>query len=232
MTQVEKPIMAKDMLRSFGRVRGRIISDKQKKIIEDNLPRLSIADDLSDLSRAFSCDIKQLALEIGSGSGEFIVHMAKNNPQIGFVACEPYLNGISNIVQLINKNNIENIRIFRGDARILLKSLIPDTLDYVYILFPDPWPKAKHHKKRLINDNLLEILSKAMKSNAKLLIATDHRDYESWILSFMLRCKEFKWIIKKIGDCLNPPKFWIETRYQQKANKAGRYSVFLEFIRK
>jgi tRNA (guanine-N7-)-methyltransferase len=232
MTSHSRPIISKTMLRSFGRVKGRVLGEVSQKIVDENLAPLLIPEDTTNPLALFDHAPKEVVVEIGFGSGEHLAHLAKMHPEIGFIGCEPYLNGVAALLQIMKQDNIQNIRIYRGDARILLSQFPDYSISKVFVLFPDPWPKRKHHKKRLIAGDFPKLLARVIKPQGNLLLATDHQDYAAWMLSFMLREEEFIWQAKNPEDWNTPPANWIETRYQQKAKRQGREAVFFPFIRR
>lgn len=231
ITHSIRPIISKQMLRTFGRVKGRILAQNVQKIVDEKLPALLVPEDTSDPKAVFNRSVKEVIVEIGFGSGEHLAHLAKQNPDIGYIGCEPYLNGIATLLQTIDQENIQNIRIFRGDARVLLTQFPEYSISKIFVLFPDPWPKRKHHKKRLISGEFPALLARLIKPGGGLLLATDHTDYACWMLSFMLRETAFEWQAKSPEDWAREPKGWVETRYQQKAKKQGRNAVFFSFLR-
>lgn len=224
-----RPVISTTLLRSFGRVRGRKLSDVLMRVVEEVLPSLLLPEKLAHPSEAFDGTYSDIILEIGFGSGEHLVHMAGLYPDVGFIGCEPYLNGVAAAAQLIDQEKRSNIRIFRGDARVLLSGFPEESISKIFILFPDPWPKTKHHKKRLITGNFPDELARVLKPGGQVLLATDHEGYAGWMLSFMLRCDALRWQAKDKQDWEMPPSNWIPTRYQQKAAKEGRKPVFLLF---
>lgn len=211
------------LIRSFGRIKSRKLSDHKKFLLEDFLPKFAMRD--GDLKAAKSC------LEIGFGFGDFLYEKAKNNPDKFFLGVEPHLNGVVNLLAKLEKNPLPNLRIATDDVRIFLQKFPPNFFDEIYVLFPDPWPKAKHFKRRLIGEKFLdEVLSPAMKKSANLVIATDHDSYKTWILAAILRSKKFSWLAESKKDWQNFPADWTETKYQKKAAAEGRVSVIFNLI--
>jgi tRNA (guanine-N7-)-methyltransferase len=168
-------------------------------------------------------------LEIGTGGGEHIAGQAEKNPDIGCIASEVFENGISSLLQHIKHKNLQNVRIYPQDVRFLLKVLPEHSLDRVFVLFPDPWPKSRHHKRRLISQEMLDMLARVIKPGGSLRIATDHVDYSQWILVQMQQRADFVWQARAAKDWLNAPKDHIPTRYQQKAKDVGRNSLYLDY---
>jgi len=220
-----KPAMTRDLHRSYGRVQGRKLSPNQERLVASNLPQIAFTPE----------QLKgkdNVCLEIGFGKGEHLAQYAMRNPDTFFIGCEPFINGVARLLQYIKDDNIENIRIFHGDARMLLESIDNNILDKVFILFPDPWPKVKHHKKRIINDKMLELLAKKLKYNAILEVATDHVDYGDKIAEHLDNSELFQESEITKNKRETPPHDWIPTNYQQKAEKQGRPARFFNFINK
>jgi len=170
-----------------------------------------------------------LWLEIGFGGGEHLAHQAALNPGVGIIGCEPYINGIGDLLKAIEAQKLSNIRIHGDDARPLIERLPDASIERVFILYPDPWPKARHHKRRLVSTELLNQLARVMKPGAILRLATDHSDYCTWMLERLLPHPSFTWTAKDCDDWLKPWSDWIPTRYEQKA-LAGR-PTYLTFVR-
>lgn len=169
-------------------------------------------------------------LEIGFGGGEHLAHQAGLNPNTGIIGCEPYMNGMAELLRHIDENNLDNIRVYNDDARLLV-DLLPDaSIERVFILYPDPWPKMRHKKRRLVSTDTLNRLARIMKPGALLRLATDHADYATWMLERLLSHTEFSWTGKEADDWRKPPADWIPTRYEQKA-LAGK-PTYLEFVRR
>jgi tRNA (guanine-N(7)-)-methyltransferase len=250
------------LIRSFGRIKSRKLSDRKNLLLEEILPKYeivkssitpfevapyfakellkpSLKDKMDQNVEHFEtsdfCEIKsdlRMCLEIGFGFGDFLFNHAKNNPDTLFIGAEPHLNGIVNLLSKLEIEPLKNVRIFKEDIRILLEKLPQEFFDEIYILFPDPWPKSKHFKRRLINCDFLDFLSQRIKKNGKLIIATDHDSYKTWILSAIIENKNFSWLAESKKDWQNFPNWWIETKYQKKAALEGRQSVIFNLIRK
>ena len=225
-----------NLIRSFGRIKCRQLSAAKQDLIDNILPQYEIQikeNQKINPSSLFDANITQYNLEIGFGYGDFLSQKLSNQNQ-GFIACETHVNGIAAFLNKINKPRLHNnLKIYSNDVRILLESLENNSLDQIYILFPDPWPKVKHHKRRLINQDFLNILSTKLKSKGRLLIVSDHDDYQSWIIKHLHVNKNFSWLAKNSADFKNPPTCWpskdFKTKYQQKAalkNHQIRYFLF------
>jgi tRNA (guanine-N7-)-methyltransferase len=223
------------LIRSFGRIKSRKLSDHKNFLLENFLPKYEfqipkqVQDDVCAPKPQCHPELasgSNAILEIGFGFGDFLFEKAKKNPEIFFLGSEPHLNGIVNLLAKLEKEPLQNLKISREDVRILFKNFQPKIFDEIFILFPDPWPKSKHFKRRLITAEFLdEVLSPKVKNGAKLIIATDHDSYKTWILSEILRSKKFSWTANSKKDWQNFPADWIETKYQKKAAAEGRTSV-------
>lgn len=231
------------LIRSFGRIKSRKLSDHKNFLLENFLPKYEVGVDSRqsavDSQKSIVCHSPlstvdrrpSTVLEIGFGFGDFLFEKAKKNPEIFFLGSEPHLNGVVNLLAKLEKEPLQNLKISREDVRILFQKLQPKIFDEIFILFPDPWPKLKHFKRRLITAEFLdEVLSPKMKSGSKLVIATDHNSYKTWILSEILRSKKFSWTANSKQDWQNFPADWVETKYQKKAAKEGRISVIFNLI--
>ncbi len=212
-------------LRSFGRRQGRKLRDSKQDLIDNLLPKLQItlpeARSLKPEARTW--------LEVGFGGGEHLAHQAGLHKDVQFIGCEPYVNGIAGLLKHINDNHISNIKIYSDDARVLINELAAGSIERVFVLYPDPWPKSRHHKRRIISTEFLDSLSRVMKPGAELRLATDYADYATWMLERLLSRNDFRWLAKDCNDWLIPPAEWFSTRYEQKA-LAGR-PTYLNFRR-
>jgi tRNA (guanine-N7-)-methyltransferase len=171
-------------------------------------------------------------LEIGFGGGEHLVQQAEQHPAIGFIGCEVFENGIARLVGEVARSDLRNIRVFADDARLLLDCLVPASIGRVFILFPDPWPKQRHHKRRLVARATLDRLACVMQPGAELRLATDDRDYLRWMLEHVTAHPDFEWLARTPADWRERSIDWPATRYEEKARAAGRAPVFLRFVRR
>ncbi len=185
-----------------------------------------------DPKKLFPAVPTTMALEIGFGGGEHLAYQAHNRPDAGFLGVEPYVNGVASLLHHIEERRIANVRIFQDDARLLLNALTDDSLDQAFILFPDPWPKSRHHKRRVINSTTIRGLADKLKSGGELRIATDHPGYLHWIMASLWRVPDFHWLAERPEDWRNRESDWPETRYEKKALIDGRQPVYLRFCRK
>jgi len=198
------------------------------------LPRLAVripASGCLDPGILFGAARRSICLEIGFGSGEHLAQQAERHPTAGFIGCEVFENGIVKLLAQIEQRRLDNIRIFADDGRLLIAALPPASIDRVFILFPDPWPKRRHHKRRLLSREMLDALAAMMTDNAELRVATDDADYLCWILERLTDHPAFEWLVRRPGDWRERPADWPPTRYEEKALTAGRSPAFLRFRR-
>jgi tRNA (guanine-N7-)-methyltransferase len=175
--------------------------------------------------------VSALWLEIGFGGGEHLAARARTHPEIGFIGCEPFVNGVAKLLAVIDRDMIENIRIWHADAIELIGRLPSGCLGGAYLLYPDPWPKRRHRKRRFISDENLEALGRAMRPGAQLRFATDIDDYAGWALAHVLRSSTFQWTAESPDQWRRPWQDWPGTRYEAKATLEGRKPSYLTFER-
>ncbi len=222
-------------LRSFGRRRGRKLSPRQSRLMAELLPR--IAPPLgepppNDLAQAiFGTDITDVWLEIGFGGGEHLIWQAAHNRSIGLIGAEPFEDGVVKVLAAIEEQALSTVRVHAEDARDLMRWLPAASIGRAFILFPDPWPKRKHVKRRLINPQLLAQLARVMRTGAELRIATDIGDYARTILMAFQGTDAFRWTAESPADWRQQTADWPTTRYQEKAGREGRRCAFLRFHR-
>lgn len=214
----------KPYLSSFGRNRGRSLRPRQQGLIDGLLPTLAPK---ADEVRHF----KRTILEIGFGGGEHLAALAQAHPETLAIGCEPYINGVAKLLVDIEEQGLKNIRIFTGDARELIDAFPEHSIDDAYILFPDPWPKLRHNKRRLVNQDTLARLARIHKPSGRLLLATDHYDYATWMLEHIHITPHYTWEPTGAADWLNPPDEWVETKYQRKTTAQGRAPQFFKCTR-
>jgi len=218
----------------YGRRYGRGLRLRQQQLLVSLLPKLRIqpcAGEQIALVDCFETHIEKVWLEIGFGAGEHLIWQAVANPLIGLIGCEPYLNGVAKLLRRVSEQELANIRLFCEDARLLIERLPDSSIDKVFILFPDPWPKVRHHKRRIISGEVLDQLARVLKDRGEIRIATDEMGYLEWILWHFNNHCGFSWDIEKPADCWHSPADWPATRYQKKAVIAGRQCIFLSYKR-
>lgn len=217
------------LIASYGRRRGRPLRAGRAALVDKLLPRLTIPAPpegaVIDPATLFACRPKQVWLEIGFGGGEHLAQQAEMHREVGLIGAEPYLNGVAGLLARIESQALDNIRLWPGDIRALLPSLLSGVFYRVFVLFPDPWPKARHHKRRLIVTPLINELARVMAPGAELRIATDDPDY----LAHINECMAGQAAFTPIAGAR--PADWPATRYEAKAEAAGRHSAFLRFTR-
>jgi tRNA (guanine-N7-)-methyltransferase len=211
--------------RFYGRRQGKKRSERQQHLLDDLLPRVAVD------AASVGSESRPVWLEIGFGGAEHLLGQARANPDILLIGCEPFLEGVAKALDGIEGEGLRNVRLHAEDVRPLLDSLPDRLLDRVFILFPDPWPKTRHHKRRLVSTATLDKLARLMRDGARLRIATDHMDYARWILFRGLRHPAFEWTAERVADWLDVPSDHVTTRYQSKL-LAGSRPVFLEFRRR
>ncbi|VAW15488.1 tRNA (guanine(46)-N(7))-methyltransferase [hydrothermal vent metagenome] len=219
----------------YGRRQGHRLRGRQARLMETLLPRLMVpaaARGQLDPQHLFPTRSgesgKTIRLEIGFGGGEHLLARAAASPQTGFIGAEPFVNGVAKLLAGIDGQGLENIRIHADDARDLIAWLAPASIAHVDVLYPDPWPKTRHHKRRLVCPATIAELARIMRSGAKLIFASDIADYVGWTEALMAASPAFK---PTGSDCRQPPKDWPSTRYEKKALAAGRVPTYLTFRR-
>ncbi|MBL4692167.1 MAG: tRNA (guanosine(46)-N7)-methyltransferase TrmB [Magnetovibrio sp.] len=218
-------------LRSFGRRQGKKLSPARERLMAHLLPKISM--DCEKPARAhFAANIDALWLEIGFGGGEHLSAQAAAHPNVGIVGCEPFIDGVAKLLSQVQEAGLENVRIHGDDARQIFPTFKTADLDRVFVLFPDPWPKSRHHKRRFIQTNILDDFARMLKDGGELRVASDHMGYIRWTLTHLMRHDEFEWTAETCKDWQTPPQDWISTRYEEKALAKGDKCVYLCFRRK
>lgn len=218
----------------YGRLRGKALKPAQKRYLED-LDILSPgpvdweanpARHPLDLYTLFGG--KPVWLEIGFGSGEHVVHQAEANPDVGLLAVEPYINGVATLLGKLRKSPASNVRVHAGDARDLMEVLPSGSVEKAFLLYPDPWPKARHHRRRFVTPEHLEPLHRVLTPGAEFRIATDIPDYVRQALEEVPKAG-FVWEAERPEHWRRPWGDWLSTRYEQKALREGRVPHYLTF---
>ena len=228
--------MIREAKRFYGRRKGHRLSGRQQHLMDTLLPRLSVSVNRPDAAplqpkSLFPGTVVEIWLEIGFGKGEHLTWQAERHPERGLIGCEPYINGVAALLSAVDRRNLNNIRVFADDARLLLAGLADASIDRVFLLHPDPWPKWRHAKRRFVAADNLDELARVMADGSELRISTDEAGYAAWTLSQMLRRTDFKWLAETAEDWRTPPRDWPETRYEIKARQEGRPPVYLRFRR-
>jgi tRNA (guanine-N7-)-methyltransferase len=179
----------------------------------------------------FDPSVPEVWLEIGFGGGEHLLAMAERHPHIGFVGCEPFINGAVKLLSAIEQRQIRNIRIHDGDAVDLIRLLPENSVDRIYLLYPDPWPKRRHNKRRFVSAERLASLARILKPGGMFRFASDIDDYVGWTQALTRQTGSFRWVAARADDWRLPWDGWVRTRYEQKAIREGRIPSYLTFER-
>jgi tRNA (guanine-N7-)-methyltransferase len=220
--------------RLYGRRHGKKLRPHQKALFETLLPNIELnlpAGELDPRAAFAGEPAQKLWLEIGYGGGEHMVAQAKAHPTVGVIGCEFFINGIAKALAQIEVHSLTNIRLYTEDARDLLLKLTPQSIDRIFVLFPDPWPKSRHAKRRIISDWSLDQFARILKPGGELRVATDIPAYCRWTLEHIRRHPDFKWTAQGPQDWRERPSDAVATRYENKAMTAGRTPVYLTFVR-
>ncbi len=221
----------------YGRLKGKALKDSQKRYLEEDLAALSPGpvswqsnpDRVPlDLNAVFGG--RPVWLEIGFGGGEHLVHQARANSDIGIIGAEPYINGVAMLLGKIRRAGVSNLAVHPGDARDLMDVLPPASIARAFLLYPDPWPKARHHRRRFVTPEHLGPLARVLQPGAMLRVATDIPDYVRQTLE-EVPGQGFEWLAKRPADWREPWDDWLSTRYEQKALREGRVPHYLTFRR-
>ena len=231
MTEDAHPYKSRP-LRSFGRTGGRALSARQQALIDTRLPELAVpAAEPGTLQPAsLFGDDRPVWLEIGFGGGEHLVHQAANNPDTGIIGAEPYINGVAMLLGKIRRAGVENLAVHPGDVRDLFDVLPEQSISRAFLLYPDPWPKKRHHRRRFVTQEHLEPLARVLKPGSIFRVATDIPDYVRQTLEEVPQAG-FEWLAERPADWREPWDDWLSTRYEQKALREGRVPHYLTFRR-
>jgi tRNA (guanine-N7-)-methyltransferase len=220
--------------RFYGRRMGHRLSPRRRKLVETLLPDLRVdlgAAPPQDLAELFSGPGEQVWLEIGFGAGEHLAWQAAHNPGVGILGCEAFMNGVANLLTSIESQALGNVRIHDGDARDLLDWLPDAGLDRIFMLFPDPWPKKRHQRRRLFSRATVAQFARVLRPGGEVRAATDIGDYARAMLLVMQQESAFEWRARRASDWRQRPSDWPQTRYEQKAIRERRTPNFLTFER-
>ena len=219
----------------YGRLKGKTLKQSQKGYIEQDLAALSPGQvSWEDNPERTPLDLdarfggKPTWLEIGFGGGEHMVHQAAQNPDVGIIGAEPYINGVAMLLGKIRKAGVENLAVYPGDARDLFDVIPEASIERAFLLYPDPWPKTRHHRRRFVTPEHLEPLNRVLKPGAIFRVATDIEDYVRQTLEQVPQ-HGFEWLAEGPEDWRVAWPDWISTRYEQKALREGRKPHYLTF---
>lgn len=234
-----------DKPKFFGRRMGRRIRKAKTTLLDAFLPQVKL-DTNKSFNKLFNQNFDKIYLEIGFGNGEHLAGQAFKNPSIGFIGAEVFKNGVANLLSLITgikegsdlpdtisltEDRVDNIRVFDDDVRLLFKYIPDNSIDKLFVLFPDPWPKKRHADRRFINPTNLKEIHRILKKDGILRVATDHKVYKGWALKQTIGSGLFNWTAKTSNDWRKEPSDWVQTKYQRKAIREGRKAVFLDFVK-
>jgi tRNA (guanine-N7-)-methyltransferase len=198
--------------------------------MRDLLPRLEV--DLLALRRGGVFEPgREIWLEIGFGGGEHLLARAAERADVGFIGCEPFINGVAKLLAGVETRGLDNIRLHADDATALLEAAPEGALSRIYLLYPDPWPKRRQQKRRFVSEANIALLARALKPGGQLRFATDIDDYAGWTLARLLASPLFAWDASVADDWRLPWAGWESTRYENKARREGRASAYLTFQR-
>lgn len=216
----------------YGRRKGHRLRPGRQRLLAEVLPDLEVILPESrplDAATLFP-GRDRLWLEIGSGGGEHLVAQALANPQVGLIGCEPYVSGVARTLSFLESHRLDNVRLFTDDARLLLRALPDACLERIFVLFPDPWPKKRHHKRRIVNPTTATQFQRLLRAKGELRLATDDLTYARAMLLALRLCPSLRWQARRRSDWRARPSDWPPTRYENKALAAGRACVYLRFV--
>ena len=204
----------------YGRRKGKPLRRIHSELMQSLLPQVAV-----DLTQPLLGMSERRILEIGFGGGEHLAHQAALNPTISYIGAEPFLNGVAKLMAEIDERKLTNLWVHYGDARPLLEALPPESLERIYLLYPDPWPKLKQKKRRFVNATNLAHFARVLKPSGQFWFASDIEDYVGWTRTHVAESKLF---IEQPDDS-TPFENWVQTRYEAKAKREGRSSHYLRF---
>jgi tRNA (guanine-N7-)-methyltransferase len=214
----------------YGRLKSRSLTKRQSGLFDTLFTDVENKS-FDDVELALP-NYDKVFLEIGFGSGEHLAQMAKSHPADLFIGCEPFVNGVASLLAKIDEEKIKNIRVYQRDARFLIKELPNNFLDGVFLLFPDPWPKRKHIKRRFLQDKTIADIHARLKPGAFWRVASDHKEYRAWILKMFGQEKFRDLFTAELFDRHTRPseEVWAKTRYEQKAEDEILYAIYTKVI--
>jgi tRNA (guanine-N7-)-methyltransferase len=221
--------------RLYGRRQGHKLRQGQSALVEDLLPAISVPEagpiDAHTLFGDAEGHGRPLELEVGFGAGEHLAGQAAARPNHGFIGCEPFLNGVVGALNHVRDDRLDNVRLHMGDALTVIERLPDAGLERVYLLHPDPWRKARHAKRRMVNDGPLDLIAAKLKPGGQFRLGTDDPTYCRWAMMVMNRRPDFQWTAQTALDFLTRPADWPETRYERKARRQGHEVWYFTYTR-
>ena len=217
--------------RLYGRRQGHKLRLGQSALVEELLPSISVPEAGPLDAPTLFGDNRPLQVEIGFGAGEHLAGQAAANRDTGFIGCEPFLNGVVGALNHVRDGDLANVRIHMGDALEVVERLPDVSLDRLYLLHPDPWRKARHAKRRMVNHGPLDLIAAKLKTGAEFRLGTDDPTYCRWSMMIMAARSDFVWQARSPRDFLDRPADWPETRYERKARRQGREVWYFRYVR-
>jgi len=216
--------------RLYGRAKGKALTAHQTALMKSHFPTLAV--DMDDPTEGS----ESVWLEIGFGAAHHLIHQAQAHPDTLVIGAEPFINGVAKAVAQAHEHGIENLRLHADDARQITAHLADASLDRLFVLYPDPWPKARHNKRRLIQDDTIAEFARILKPGAVWRFVSDINDYVDWTLTRVVRNPDFSWQPSTASDFLSPPTQasgadWVETHFERKAKREGRTPHYIDFLR-
>jgi tRNA (guanine-N7-)-methyltransferase len=218
----------------YGRRKAHKLGPRQDVLMRDVLPALSV--DLTtlpttDLRSLFAPAVDRVRLEIGFGGAEHLLHEARSDPSTGYIGAEAFIDGMAKCLSGLDRDPLPNVRLHHGDALVLIDALPDGALDRVDLLYPDPWPKTRHHKRRFVQDATVSRFARILRAGGTFRFASDVPGYVDWTLIRLLRSPDFVWMADVADDWRKPYRGWPGTRYEAKALREGRVPAYLTFQR-
>jgi tRNA (guanine-N7-)-methyltransferase len=220
--------------RLYGRSKGHALRAGHQRLMAEILPRVAMPDPDAgpiDLAALFP-QLEEFELEVGFGGGEHLAWQAARNPKTGFIGAEPFVNGVAKLLHLIDSGKLSNVRVHHGDARPMMEQLPSGRFSRLFVLHPDPWPKKRHYKRRMISPWFFEEAARLLKPGGVLRVASDIPDYVRWTLMHARNARGFEWTAERAEDWRRRPDDWPQTRYEAKAVRQARPPAYLAFRRK
>ena len=212
----------------YGRRKGPKLSAHQADLRRTLLSELAF-DPAKSAADQFPDTVRELWLEVGFGAGEHLFQLASGNPDIGLIGAEPYEMGVAKLLTKLEESPLNNVRLYEGDGRDIIENLPDQGLDRFFLLFPDPWPKTRHHKRRFLQMEMLDLLARKLRPGGELRFATDDKSYLPYALERLMAHPAFDWLATGPSDWKSRPADWPATRYETKAIKGP--PTFLHFVR-